>query len=108
MKIYEKLLKSRPDNMAVRERLLSLYYSLGSKEKAQEQMEEIKDRSGPGERGRQAIGLIYLKQGKIDESIEELRMIVEAWPDDDKSRYYLASAYEEKGDAEKAMEHFKR
>ena len=108
VKVYEKLLSARPDNMVVRERLLSLYFSLGFEEKAQEQMQEIKDRSGPGERGRRAIGLIYLKQGKIDESIEELKMIVAAWPEDDKSRYYLANAYEEKGDAEKAIEHFRK
>ena len=62
--------------------------------------------SQPGDPSRQTLGLIYLRQGKLDESIAELEMIVTAWPEDDKSRYYLATAYEEKGDRKKAFEHF--
>ena len=54
------------------------------------------------------MGLIYLRNGKLDESIEELRLIVSAWPNDNKSRFYLATAYEEKGDLEKALFEFKR
>ena len=47
------------------------------------------------------------RQGRLDESIEELNLIVSAWPDDDKSRYYLATAYREKEDFENALDHFR-
>jgi len=47
-----------------------------------------------------------LKQGKLDESIEELNLIISVWPEDQKTRYYLAVAYQEKEDLEKALEHF--
>ena len=70
-------------------------------------IEEIKKHTKPGEPARQRLGLIYLQHGKIDESIEELNLIISAWPNDNKSRYYLATAYEEKGDNEKALEHFR-
>lgn len=106
VEIYEKLLELYPDNMGARQRLVDLYFKLGQKEKAEQQTEEIKVHSKPGEPGRQALGLIYLRQGKLDESIEELNLIVSAWPGDYKSRYYLGTAYEEKGDIDKALEHF--
>jgi tetratricopeptide (TPR) repeat protein len=103
--IYEKLLEYYPDNMAARERLVNLYYKLGLKVKAEQQVQKIRKDSLPGEPGRQTLGLIYLSQGKLDESIEELNLIISAWPEDYKSRYYLATAYEEKGDIERALEH---
>jgi len=107
LKIYEKLLSFYPNNLVVRERLINIHYKLGQEEKAEKQMEEIKKQSKPGDPGRQTLGLIYLKHGKLDESIEELNLIVSAWPEDHKSRYYLASAYEEKGEVEKALDHFR-
>jgi tetratricopeptide (TPR) repeat protein len=106
VEIYKKLISFYPDNLITRERLVNLYLKLGRKKDAEKQTQEIKDNSKPGEPGRQALGLIYLREGKLDESIEELELIVKAWPNDYKSRYYLASAYEKKGDTDKALEHF--
>ncbi len=105
---YDQLLEFYPDNIGVRERLIDLYTKLKNPEKAEKQLEQIKKYSQPGEPGRQALGLIYLKQGKLDESIEELKLIVSAWPDDDKSRYYLATAYTQKGETDEALDHFSR
>lgn len=105
---YKNLLALYPDNMVARERLVNLYFELGLKKEAEKQMQEIKEHSRPGERGRQALGFIYLRQGMLDESIEELNLIVSAWPNDYKSIYYLALAYEEKGDLEKALDYLKR
>jgi len=104
---YEKLVELYPGNMAVRERLVSLLFEIGLKKKAEMQIEKIKEYSKPGESARQALGLIYLRQGKLSESIKELSLIVSAWPDDTKSRFYLATALEEKGDIEKALEQFR-
>ncbi|NCO60605.1 tetratricopeptide repeat protein [bacterium] len=103
---YERLLSFHPQNLAVRERLVSLYMKTGLKDKAEREIDAIKGLSQPGGINRQALGLAYLRQGRLDESIEELSMIVSAWPRDYKSRYYLAIAYEEKGDGEKAIENF--
>jgi len=106
--IYERLIDYYPVNMIVRERLVDLYYRLEREGEAEKHMEAIKGRSKPGEQARQSLGLIYLRHGKLDESITELDMIVQAWPNDDKSRYYLASAYEERGDLDQALTHFQK
>ncbi|MBN1847451.1 MAG: tetratricopeptide repeat protein [Deltaproteobacteria bacterium] len=103
--VYEKMLTYYPSNMSVKERLINLYYRLGDEEKVQEQAEAIQKESSPGDPVRQTLGLIYLKSGKLDEAVIELDLIVSAWPDDDKSRYYLSLALEEKNDLEKALEH---
>ncbi|MBN2062634.1 MAG: tetratricopeptide repeat protein [Deltaproteobacteria bacterium] len=103
---YEKLLSLYPGNMVAKERLINVYYKLGEEKKIEHIIQDIKKQSGPGDLERQALGIIYLRHGKLDESIEELEMIVSAWPDDQKSRYYLALAYEERGDLEKALYHF--
>jgi len=108
IKTYQKLVALYPDNIPARERLVVLYMKGGQKDKANDQVREIQDHSRPGEPERQALGLIYLRQGRIDDSIAELELIVKAWPDDDKSRYYLATAYEEKEDSASALEQFKR
>jgi tetratricopeptide (TPR) repeat protein len=104
---YEKLVQIYPDNIPARERLVVLYMKLGLKEKSEDQVKEIQKHSKPGAPERQALGLIYLRQGKLDDSIAELELIVKAWPGDDKSRYYLATAYEEKEDIKSALEHFR-
>jgi tetratricopeptide (TPR) repeat protein len=108
VEIYDRLLEFYPDNISVRERLIDLYTKMKQPEMAEKQLEAIKKYSRPGEPGRQALGLIYLRQGKLDQSIEELKLIVSAWPNDDKSRYYLATAYAQKGETEEALDHFSR
>jgi tetratricopeptide (TPR) repeat protein len=105
-KTYEELISIYPGNIVAKERLINVYYKLGEENKIESVIEDIKKNSGPGDPERQALGIIYLRHGKLDESIEELELIVSAWPDDQKSRYYLALAYEEKGDMEKALSHF--
>jgi len=107
-RIYENLLGFYPSNVIVRERLINIYFQIGQEKKADVHMGTLKEQAKPGEPGRQALGLIYLRHGRLDESIEELDLIVSAWPDDDKSRYYLAAAHEERGDKEKALYHFGR
>ena len=107
VRTYEKLVELYPDNIPARERLVALYSKQGLKEKSEGQVKEIQKHSTPGAPERQALGLIYLRQGRIEDSIAELEMIVNAWPDDDKSRYYLATAYEEINDIESALKHFR-
>jgi len=104
--LYEKLLNLYPSNRVARERLLGLYKRLGQKENTQKLIEKITRESAPGDPIRQTLGLFYLRQGKIAESIAELDLIVTTWPRDYQSRYYLAIAYEENGQPEKALGHF--
>jgi tetratricopeptide (TPR) repeat protein len=106
VEIYEQILGFYPSNSVIQERLINLYYELGQKDKAERLTDELKKQSEPGDPGRQALGLIYLRHGKLKESIAELELIVSAWPEDEKSRYYLAIAYQENGQLEDALEQF--
>ena len=106
VEIYKKLLEFYPNNIGVRIRLANLYTRLGFEDQASLQMQEIKERAKPGDPGRQTLGLIYLRQGKLDEAIEELNLIISVWPEDKKTIYYLAVAYQEKGELDKSLAYF--
>jgi tetratricopeptide (TPR) repeat protein len=71
---------------------------------AEEAIAKMEENLAPGDRERKTLGLIYLKYGKLDESIKELTSIVAAWPEDQEARYYLGAALEEKGDLDGAYE----
>jgi tetratricopeptide (TPR) repeat protein len=107
IKLYEKLVGLYPANRVAKERLIGLYNNLGQTDSTIRLLEDIKRGSEPGDPIRQTLGLFYLRQGKFAESIAELDLIITAWPKDNKSRYYLAIAYEENGEPEKALEHFR-
>jgi tetratricopeptide (TPR) repeat protein len=105
---FEKLLKIDPMNRLARERLIGIYELLGKKDEIARIMDQIKLNTVPGDPSRQAVGLYYLQKGKFTESIKELGMIVSAWPEDQKSRYYLAMAYEQNNQSEEALYHFRK
>jgi tetratricopeptide (TPR) repeat protein len=108
IEIYNRVIKNYPSNLAAKERLLNIYEKLGQTDKTKELIEEIKNQTEPGDPDRQTLGLFYLQHGKLAESIAELDLIVTAWPEDSKSRYYLALAYQEYGQPEAALEHFRQ
>lgn len=86
---------------------MGLYSTLGQKDNISELIGNIQNQSKPGDPGRQTLGIYYLQNGRLSDAIAEFDLIVTAWPDDHKSRYYLAWAYEESGIPEKALEHLK-
>ena len=98
---------TRPATSA-RERLIALYYKMGRKDLAEKQLNEMKALIGPGDVKRKRLGLLYLRYGKLKESIDELTAIVTAWPDDQEARYYLAAALEESEDLDEAYRNFDR
>ncbi|MBC8460216.1 MAG: tetratricopeptide repeat protein [Deltaproteobacteria bacterium] len=99
---YKKILVLYPTNTVSRERLISIYYKTGQEKLAEDNMEEMKKIFSPGDLKRKRLGLIYLRHGKLNESIAELKSIVSAWPDDQEARYYLGTALEENGDFDEA------
>jgi tetratricopeptide (TPR) repeat protein len=104
---YKRILVISPANTMARERLISLYYKAGREKLAEEAIAEMEKNISPGDRERKRLGLIYLKYGKLDESIAELTSIVAAWPEDQEARYYLGAALEENEDFDAAYENLK-
>jgi len=103
---YHKILSSDPTETTARERLIALYYKMGQKDLAEKHLIEMKELIGPGNENRKRLGLLYLRYGKLKESIDELTAIVSAWPDDQEARYYLAAALEESEDLDEAYRNF--
>jgi tetratricopeptide (TPR) repeat protein len=101
---YERIVAISPANTTARERLISLLYETGQDKAAEEAIAEMEKNISPGDRDRKTLGLIYLKHGKLDESIAELTSIVEAFPDDQEARYYLGAALDEHEDFDAAYE----
>ena len=52
------------------------------------------------------LGCVYEEAGKIDEAIENLRCAIRAMPNHADAHFNLALAYEKKGDAARAREHW--
>lgn len=105
--LYKRLIALYPSNRTAQERLMGLYTTLGQTDNINELIGTIQSQSKPGDPGRQTLGLYYLQNGRFADAIAEYDLIVTAWPNDYKSRYYLAIAYEESGLPEKALEHLK-
>ncbi len=103
---YNKILQLYPTNTAARERLIDLYYKTDQQKLAEDSMEEMKRIFSPGDLKRKTLGLIYLRYGKLNQSIQELKSIVSAWPDDQEARYYLGAALEDNGDLAEAHKNF--
>jgi len=106
VEVYERLLALNPNDTAVLERIISLYVELEKHEVAERHINHLKEITEKGEPGRQVIGLIYLKQGRYDQAVEELEAVVAKRPEDAKSRHYLATAYEQADETERAIFHF--
>jgi tetratricopeptide (TPR) repeat protein len=103
---YQRILVSDPAETTARERLIALYYKTGQKDLAEQHLREMKELIGPGNEQRRRLGLLYLRYGKLKESIDELTAIVSAWPNDLEARYYLAAALEESEDLDEAYRNF--
>jgi len=101
---YKRILVTSPTNTTASERLISLYYKTGKEKLAEEAIAEMDNNLSPGDRERKRLGFIYLKYGKLAESIAELTSIVAAWPEDQEARYYLGTALEENEDFDAAYE----
>lgn len=101
---YKRILATSPTNTTASERLISLYYKTGKEKLAEEAIAEMEKNLSPGDRERKRLGFIYLKYGKLDESIAELTSILAAWPEDQEARYYLGAALEENEDFNEAYE----
>ncbi len=61
-----------------------------------------------GDEVKRKIGLLYLELGRHDEAIRLFNEMLAKNPDSLQARFYLASAYEEKGDLERAKVEFSK
>lgn len=106
IKSFEALLQLNPHNFSVMQHLVQLYIQENRLENALLILNTLISRDIGGLDTHRKAGLIYLELEKYDEAILEFEHILAQEPHANQVRFYLASAYEDKGDVQRAIEEF--
>lgn len=92
--VYEQIRSLEPDDEEARLSLVDLYYRLGRREEAIQELDELLQ--------------IYYKQDRTGDLLAVLRDSVEKWPDRMSIRARLAEGYLRDGQTDAALEHLER
>jgi tetratricopeptide (TPR) repeat protein len=105
---FESLLKVNPHNFSVMQHLVQLYIQEKKLDDALKMLKVLIARGVGGLDTRRKAGLVYLELEQYDSAISEFRFILAQEPLSYQVQFYLASAYEDKGDTKTAIEEFSR
>jgi len=109
VQIYRTILEKDPENVLVRDRLGQIYITQKKLDQALEQLKTLGKISGSDAiQVHLKIGLIYLEQKRFESAIQEFLIVLAAYPDEERVRYFLGSAYAENGEEEAAKAAFLR
>ncbi len=107
--IYEQVLRTNPGRDPIRRRLGALYARQRKYDDALAQFRELERLDGDDSQDtRTKIGLILLETGEYDRAATEFSLVLAAEPDNARARYYLASAYEQGGQVERAIAEYEQ
>ncbi len=106
--VYQRLLEGDDSKPAVLQRLIQLLIQQRRFDEALEQLNLAADSGMGGQDTMRKIGLIHLELDQYDEAIIVFNDILVKDETAHHIRLYLAMAYEEKGDLEKALSEFKK
>lgn len=106
IKSFETLLQFNPHNFSVMQHLVQLYIQENRLENALQILKTLISRDIGGLDTHRKAGLVYLELEQYDEAILEFEHILAQEPLASQIRYYLATAYEEKGEPQRAIEEF--
>lgn len=108
IKSFEALLQLNPHNFSVMQHLVQLYIQENRLEDALIILNTLISRGIGGLDTHRKAGLIYLELERYDEAILAFEHILAQEPHANQVRFYLASAYEDKGDVKRAIEEFSK
>jgi tetratricopeptide (TPR) repeat protein len=108
IKSFETLLQLNPHNFSVMQHLVQLYIQENRLENALDILKALISRDIGGLDTHRKAGLVYLELERYDEAILEFEHILAQEPLANQVRFYLASAYEEKGEPLQAIEEFSK
>jgi tetratricopeptide (TPR) repeat protein len=108
IKSFETLLQINPHNFSVMQHLVQLYIQENKLESALAILKVLIARDIGGLDTHRKAGLVYLELEQYDEAILEFEHILAQEPLANQVRFYLASAYEEKGEGVRAIEEFRK
>lgn len=105
-KTYRSLIAIRPEAVMPKVRLISLLLKTDRKAEAEKLLAEISEQGTGRNVGpvQFQLGLIYLDQGLYSDAAMAFETVLKSFPDDERSRYLLASTQLELGEMTKARE----
>jgi tetratricopeptide (TPR) repeat protein len=107
--IYRQLINHHPSNLKIRLKLGKTYLELNEYEKAARVFNEILKMNSSSREARFSLGLVYFFEGKdYNRAITEFLAVLKNDPLNDRVRYFLASAYNEKGQHDVALSHYEK
>jgi tetratricopeptide (TPR) repeat protein len=104
--IYRELLEANPQNSSVAHHLVQLMIQQQRLEEALALLWKMDASRQGGLETKRKIGLINLELERYDDAIAIFEDILEQEPEAHQIRYYIGNAYEEKGDADHAIEEY--
>ncbi len=102
--IYQELIEQNPYSDSARDELARLYLGRGDEEKA---VEVLNGAPGAKGRGPVKLGLLYLKDKKLEQSISVFEGIIAAEPDNQTALFYLGSVHDEAQHPDLAIKYLK-
>ncbi|MFM6928508.1 MAG: tetratricopeptide repeat protein [Bdellovibrio sp.] len=91
---------------AVADLIAQIQIDNGDLDKAYEQLDLVSSHSESSLEAELKMALILIKSKRLPQATVKLNAILEKFPDAESARYYLAAAYEESGDADKAIHNY--
>ncbi len=103
---FEALLQVNPHNFSVMQHLVQLYIQEKRLDDALKILKTLISRGVGGLDTRRKAGLVYLEMEQYADAIREFEFILAQEPKASQVRFYLASALEDKGDLQLAIDEF--
>lgn len=96
-----------PGNRDVQLDLADLYLRMGKSEEAQQYIDGVLEQDVRHHRARLLKGIALFRQSKFDAAEKVLLEVLVLNPDPARTHYYLGMLYEQRGEKDKAIEHYR-
>lgn len=106
--LYKNFQRDQGPSEKIAEILSQVYMEQDDFANALEQFEIIEKRSDDALSVKVRIALMLIELKRYPQAADKLFEVLRQVPDSDKIRFYLAAVFEEMGEADKAIEHFKK
>lgn len=95
IKVYEKYLKTEPENYPVLSRLVQILFATGKYDKVVSYAEKLSSLDQADLNLKVRLGILYTDKKRFSDAIGVFKEILEAVPGSDKILYYLGSLYQQ-------------
>lgn len=106
--LYKNFQRDQGPSEKIAEILSQVYMEQDDFANALEQFEILEKRSDDALGVKVRIALMLIELKRYPQAADKLYEVLRQVPDSDKIRFYLAAVFEEMGEAEKAIEHFRK